>query len=308
MTVPPGSKLGLVLEERPDGLFVIVDVQKTCPFHSLAKRGDFISLVDGKAPADFVDFTRNQERRRTLTIAPAEHPPHQTIEVTVPPGSKLGLVLEERPDGLFVIVDVQKTCPFHSLAKRGDFISLVDGKAPTDFVDFTRNQERQRTLTIEQQRTLTIAPEEHPPHKTAGTSDPPRKKRRLRSHASCTHGKQVILLQEVLLLPNVPPAKCTGCGDLKEKGAYSSSEWIKVDLLCEACEENSEKRCIGCDGMKKKGAYSRRQWQKVNSRCEACEENAEKKCIGCDGMKKKGAYYFKEWRNLNSRCIACLGE
>ena len=126
-------------------------------------------------------------------------PAHQssTIEVTVPPGSKLGLVLEERPDGLFVIVTVQETCPFRSLAKRGDFISLVDGMAPTDFVDFTRNQERQRTLTIERQRTLTIAPEEHPPNKTADTSDPPRKKRRLRSHASSTHGKQIILVQEV---------------------------------------------------------------------------------------------------------------
>ena len=48
-----------------------------------------------------------------------------------------------------------------------------------------------------------------------------------------------------MLLPNVPPAKCTGCGALQGKGAYSSREWEKADLLCRACEDNAEKKLGG---------------------------------------------------------------
>ena len=73
-----------------------------------------------------------------------------------------------------------------------------------------------------------------------------------------------------MLLPNFPPAKCTGCGNLQGKGAYHSVEWRKVDLLCIACDENAEKKCFGCDALQGKRAYHSDEWLKPAPRCRTC--------------------------------------
>ena len=79
--------------------------------------------------------------------------------------------------------------------------------------------------------------------------------------------------------------------------------------LCKACDENAKKRkCFGCGDLHEKGAYSSKEWIKADLLCRACDENLEKKCFGCGDLQGKGAYHWEEWRKRAPRCIACFGE
>ena len=77
--------------------------------------------------------------------------------------------------------------------------------------------------------------------------------------------------------------------------------------MCKACDENAKKRkCFGCGDLHEKGAYSSKEWIKADLLCRACDENLEKKCFGCGDLQEKGAYHWEEWRKRAPRCIAWM--